>query len=526
MAIVGYDTINTVINSSANSNPYTGSVAVTDTGATQYIVVMGWTGNGGEDPTSWTVTLDGTNIQPYAVDYNFSTGVDFGIIIFEINGWASTGSKTLSVNYGVNGRACVAFHAEVTGHASIDIRCSGTLSSDTATETTTLNTNSATTNRMMHFIGILGGGYASSMSVTAGGFTGVASQTGGNAFSDLSHGKAYGTPDATPTDQIEWSWTGGDRTITAVVVLDEASTGDPTADMAGTASTSLQSNTITPASVSSSGTGATSFSGQTIITSSFDMSGTASDSMVSNTVVGASMASDGTSAVNPSGQAVAERTVDLSGLAAAAMIAATVISSTLDTTGTSTTDFIRGLDNPSFDIAGTSSTTFQSQAVVPTTTDLTGASTVSLQTQSVIPATADIAGTSAGSLIGQTISPSSVDFSGSAGDSIVARTILSTDLVASGIATVSLSPASASPTFDLEGSSSIFFEALAVVPSTLDASGTSTMTFIYTNLSTAGAVVLSGYPAGPFLIIGEPHATAITVVTGNPTLYAITGTPS
>ena len=85
MAIVGYDTINTVINSSANSNPYTGSVVVTDTGATQYIIVAAWTSNGGEDPASWTVTLDGTNIQPYKTADNFSTGIDFGIAVFDMN---------------------------------------------------------------------------------------------------------------------------------------------------------------------------------------------------------------------------------------------------------------------------------------------------------------------------------------------------------------------------------------------------------------------------------------------------------
>lgn len=208
MAFSGHTTPQVVINSTANANPYTGSITVGSTSDLVVLFIQGWTGSGAGDPTGWTVTLDGSAITP--TDSAFTT-LPFGGAIYELTGLAA-GSRALSVSYPAAGRACQALAFVISGHDGGTPVAGRSIATNYASDTASLGYTRTTTrdgNIILSVLGIREHVVDTEFSFSGGTLIG-SSQTGTSDTTDITC--AYGYHDVATagsvTDTYSWTDTG------------------------------------------------------------------------------------------------------------------------------------------------------------------------------------------------------------------------------------------------------------------------------------------------------------------------------
>lgn len=220
MAFSGHTAPQVVINSSANANPYTGNITVGSTSDLVVLFIQGWTGTGGHDPTTWTVTVDGSAITP--THSQGSSAVNFAGAIYELTGLAA-GARALSVSFGAAGRGCQAIAYVITGQDTTTPVAArngnASYSGDAATLGFTTTTG-ANGNLLVSVMGNRENVAGAEYSLTGGTLIGT-STTGGVDTSDIT--AAYGYHEVATagsvTDTYSWTDTGRCHVLWAEINL-------------------------------------------------------------------------------------------------------------------------------------------------------------------------------------------------------------------------------------------------------------------------------------------------------------------
>lgn len=244
MAFSGHTAPQVTINSSANANPYTGNITVGSTSDLVVLFIQGWTGTGGHDPTTWTVTVDGSAITP--THSQGSSAVNFAGAIYELTGLAA-GARALSVSFGAAGRGCQAIAYVITGQDTTTPVAArngnASYAGDVATRgfTTTTGTDG---NLLVSVMGNRENVAGAEYSLTGGTLIGT-STTGGVDTSDIT--AAYGYHEVatagSTTDTYSWTDTGRCHVLWAEINL--ATGGGGVSVTTGTGSVTVQGHAPT-----------------------------------------------------------------------------------------------------------------------------------------------------------------------------------------------------------------------------------------------------------------------------------------
>lgn len=226
MAFSGHTTPQVVINSTANANPYTGTITVGGPSDLVVLFVHGWTpGSGGEVPTTWTVTLDGSAITP--TDHASSSAVSNGVAIYELTG-LSAGSHALSVAYPAAGRACQALAWVISGHDAAtpvaNRAIATTYNSDVASRGYS-TTTSRDGNVILSMVGVRRYITTSEFSLSGGTLIGADATPAGSDTNDVT--MAYGYHEVATAGSVTdtYSWTEAGRVHLPFVEVNIATGG-------------------------------------------------------------------------------------------------------------------------------------------------------------------------------------------------------------------------------------------------------------------------------------------------------------
>ena len=299
MAFSGHTTPQVVINSTANANPYTGSITVGSTSDLVVLFIQGWTGSGAGDPTGWTVTLDGSAITP--TDSAF-TAMPFGGAIYELTGLAA-GSRALSVSYPAAGRACQALAFVISGHDGGTPVAGRSIATNYASDTASLGYTRTTTrdgNIILSVLGIREHVVDTEFSFSGGTLIG-SSQTGTSDTTDITC--AYGYHDVATAGSVTdtYSWTDTGRCHVGFVEVNIATGGG----INGTASDTVSVTGSATGTVAIAGTAATTVSVTGVATGAVLVKGAASDTVAvtgaATGVIGASITGQAAGSVGVTG---------------------------------------------------------------------------------------------------------------------------------------------------------------------------------------------------------------------------------
>lgn len=254
MAFSGHTAPQVTINSSANANPYTGNITVGSTSDLVVLFIQGWTGTGGHDPTTWTVTVDGSAITP--THSRGSSAVNFAGAIYELTGLAA-GARALSVSFGAAGRGCQAIAYVITGQDTTTPVAArngnASYSGDVATLGFTTTTG-ANGNLLVSVMGNRENVAGAEYSMTGGTLIG-SSTTGGVDTSDIT--AAYGYHEVatagSTTDTYSWTDTGRCHVLWAEINL--ATGGGGVSVTTGTGSVTVQGHAPTAGAGATAATG-------------------------------------------------------------------------------------------------------------------------------------------------------------------------------------------------------------------------------------------------------------------------------
>lgn len=235
MAISGHTSPQVVVNSSANANPYTGNITVGSTSDLVVLFIQGWTGTGGHDPTTWTVTVDGSAITPS--HSQGSSAVSLAGAIYELTGLAA-GARALSVSFGAAGRGCQAIAYVITGQDTTTPVAARNGNASYAGDVATLGfttTTGADGNLLVSVMGNRENVAGAEYSLTGGTLIGT-STTGGVDTSDIT--AAYGYHEVATagsvTDTYSWTDTGRCHVLWAEINLATGGGGGVTGTLAAT----------------------------------------------------------------------------------------------------------------------------------------------------------------------------------------------------------------------------------------------------------------------------------------------------
>lgn len=241
MAFSGHTTPQVAINSTANANPYTGTITVGGPSDLVVLFVHGWTpGSGGEVPTTWTVTLDGSAITP--TDHASSSAVSNGVAIYELTG-LSAGSHALSVAYPAAGRACQALAWVISGHDATtpvaNRAIATTYNSDVASRGYS-TTTSRDGNVILSMVGVRRSIVTSEFSLSGGTLIGADATPGGVDTSDVT--MAYGYHEVATAGSVTdtYSWTEAGRVHLPFVEVNIATGGGGASVTTGAGSATTQ----------------------------------------------------------------------------------------------------------------------------------------------------------------------------------------------------------------------------------------------------------------------------------------------
>lgn len=323
MAFSGHTTPQVAINSTANANPYTGSITVGSTSDLVVLFIQGWTGSGAGDPTGWTVTLDGSAITP--TDSAFTT-LPFGGAIYELTGLAA-GSRALSVSYPAAGRACQALAFVISGHDGGTPVAGRSIATNYASDTASLGYTRTTTrdgNIILSMVGVRRYITTSEFSLSGGTLIGADATPAGSDTSDVT--MAYGYHEVATAGSVTdtYSWTEAGRVHLPFVEVNIATGGGIT----GTASDTVSVTGSATGTVAIAGTAATTVSVTGVATGAVLVKGAASDTVAvtgaATGVIGASITGQAAGSVGVTGASTGK--VRVAGTAA----------STVSVTGAST----------------------------------------------------------------------------------------------------------------------------------------------------------------------------------------------
>lgn len=299
MAFSGHTTPQVVINSTANANPYTGSITVGSTSDLVVLFIQGWTGSGAGDPTGWTVTLDGSAITP--TDSAFTT-LPFGGAIYELTGLAA-GSRALSVSYPAAGRACQALAFVISGHDGGTPVAGRSIATNYASDTASLGYTRTTTrdgNIILSVLGIREHVVDTEFSFSGGTLIG-SSQTGTSDTTDITC--AYGYHDVATAGSVTdtYSWTDTGRCHVGFVEVNIATGGGIT----GTASDTVAVTGSATGTVAIAGAASSTVSVTGVATGAVLVKGAASDTVAvtgaATGVIGASITGQAAGSVGVTG---------------------------------------------------------------------------------------------------------------------------------------------------------------------------------------------------------------------------------
>lgn len=300
MAFSGHTTPQVVINSTANANPYTGSITVGSTSDLVVLFIQGWTGSGAGDPTGWTVTLDGSAITP--TDSAFTT-LPFGGAIYELTGLAA-GSRALSVSYPAAGRACQALAFVISGHDGGTPVAGRSIATNYASDTASLGYTRTTTrdgNIILSMVGVRRYITTSEFSLSGGTLIGADATPAGSDTSDVT--MAYGYHEVATAGSVTdtYSWTEAGRVHLPFVEVNIATGGGIT----GTASDTVSVTGSATGTVAIAGTAATTVSVTGVATGAVLVKGAASDTVAvtgaATGVIGASITGQAAGSVGVTG---------------------------------------------------------------------------------------------------------------------------------------------------------------------------------------------------------------------------------
>lgn len=302
MAFSGHTTPQVAINSTANANPYTGTITVGGPSDLVVLFVHGWTpGSGGEVPTTWTVTLDGSAITP--TDHASSSAVSNGVAIYELTG-LSAGSHALSVAYPAAGRACQALAWVVSGHDATtpvaNRAIATTYNSDVASRGYS-TTTSRDGNVILSMVGVRRYITTSEFSLSGGTLIGADATPAGSDTSDVT--MAYGYHEVATAGSVTdtYSWTEAGRVHLPFVEVNIATGGGIT----GTASDTVSVTGSATGTVAIAGTAATTVSVTGVATGAVLVKGAASDTVAvtgaATGVIGASITGQAAGSVGVTG---------------------------------------------------------------------------------------------------------------------------------------------------------------------------------------------------------------------------------
>lgn len=325
MAFSGHTTPQVVINSTANANPYTGTITVGGPSDLVVLFVHGWTpGSGGEVPTGWTVTLDGSAITP--TDHASSSAVSNGVAIYELTG-LSAGSHALSVAYPAAGRACQALAWVISGHDAAtpvaNRAIATTYNSDVASRGYS-TTTSRDGNVILSMVGVRRYITTSEFSLSGGTLIGADATPAGSDTNDVT--MAYGYHEVATAGSVTdtYSWTEAGRVHLPFVEVNIATGGGIT----GTASDTVSVTGSATGTVAIAGTASTTVSVAGAAAGAVLVKGAASDTIAvtgaATGVIGASITGQAAGSVGVTGSAAGK--VRVAGSAA----------STVSVTGAST----------------------------------------------------------------------------------------------------------------------------------------------------------------------------------------------
>lgn len=263
MAFSGHTTPQVAINSTANANPYTGTITVGGPSDLVVLFVHGWTpGSGGEVPTTWTVTLDGSAITP--TDHASSSAVSNGVAIYELTG-LSAGSHALSVAYPAAGRACQALAWVISGHDATtpvaNRAIATTYNSDVASRGYS-TTTSRDGNVILSMVGVRRSIVTSEFSLSGGTLIGADATPAGSDTSDVT--MAYGYHEVATAGSVTdtYSWTESGRVHLPFVEVNIATGGGASATTgAGAATVQGQAPGAGAGAAAATGIGAVSVQG-------------------------------------------------------------------------------------------------------------------------------------------------------------------------------------------------------------------------------------------------------------------------
>lgn len=299
MAFSGHTTPQVVINSTANANPYTGSITVGSTSDLVVLFIQGWPGSGAGDPTGWTVTLDGSAITP--TDSAFTT-LPFGGAIYELTGLAA-GSRALSVSYPAAGRACQALAFVISGHDGGTPVAGRSIATNYASDTASLGYTRTTTrdgNIILSVLGIREHVVDTEFSFSGGTLIG-SSQTGTSDTTDITC--AYGYHDVATAGSVTdtYSWTDTGRCHVGFVEVNIATGGGIT----GTASDTVAVTGSATGAVAIAGAASSTVSVSGAATGAVLVKGAASDTVsvtgAATGVIGASITGQAAGSVGVTG---------------------------------------------------------------------------------------------------------------------------------------------------------------------------------------------------------------------------------
>lgn len=299
MAFSGHTTPQVAINSTANANPYTGSITVGSTSDLVVLFIQGWTGSGAGDPTGWTVTLDGSAITP--TDSAFTT-LPFGGAIYELTGLAA-GSRALSVSYPAAGRACQALAFVISGHDGGTPVAGRSIATNYASDTASLGYTRTTTrdgNIILSVLGIREHVVDTEFSFSGGTLIG-SSQTGTSDTTDITC--AYGYHDVATAGSVTdtYSWTDTGRCHVGFVEVNIATGGG----INGTASDTVSVTGSATGTVAIAGAASSTVSVSGAATGAVLVKGAASDTVAvtgaATGVIGASITGQAAGSVGVTG---------------------------------------------------------------------------------------------------------------------------------------------------------------------------------------------------------------------------------
>lgn len=299
MAFSGHTTPQVAINSTANANPYTGSITVGSTSDLVVLFIQGWPGSGAGDPTGWTVTLDGSAITP--TDSAF-TALPFGGAIYELTGLAA-GSRALSVSYPAAGRACQALAFVISGHDGGTPVAGRSIATNYGSDTASLGYTRTTTrdgNIILSVLGIREHVVDTEFSFSGGTLIG-SSRTGTSDTTDITC--AYGYHDVATAGSVTdtYSWTDTGRCHVGFVEVNIATGGG----INGTASDTVSVTGSATGTVAIAGTAATTVSVTGVATGAVLVKGAASDTVAvtgaATGVIGASITGQAAGSVGVTG---------------------------------------------------------------------------------------------------------------------------------------------------------------------------------------------------------------------------------